>query len=203
MIDQFIKSYWNYFLELEDQLLETKRYIEFSVKNKKAFSIEYLKLYQAVCSEIDVVGKEIAVSITPKFDCKHSNIKKWGFEVQKQYGFIKDKKVSFYNEMEFQPFKDWVYEKRTSTDKNGKRNTTLAVVDDKKSIIPWWSSYNQVKHQRVGLIIGTNNFQLANQNNLLFAFSALFLMESLYIEHLIDISTKNIDVPKSKLFTIK
>ena len=63
----FIKSYWEYFLELEEQFLETKRFVAFDKANAKAYSIEYLKLYQAICSEIDVVGKEIAVAINPQF----------------------------------------------------------------------------------------------------------------------------------------
>ena len=90
MIEQFLKSYWGYFLELEEQLKNTKRYVEFSRANRKAYSVEYLKLYQAVCSEIDVVGKEIACYITPNFKTKDANVKKWGFEVQKQFSSIKD-----------------------------------------------------------------------------------------------------------------
>lgn len=59
----FEKSYWNYFLELEDQFLATKRYVAFDTANFKAYSLEYLKLLEAVCSEIDIVGKEIAHQI--------------------------------------------------------------------------------------------------------------------------------------------
>ena len=60
---QFIKSYWNYYLELEDQLIQTKRFVDFDISNYKTFSIEYLKLLQATCSEIDVVAKIIAFSL--------------------------------------------------------------------------------------------------------------------------------------------
>ena len=66
-INLFIKSYWDYFLELEEQFIETKRFVAFDKANSKSYSIEYLKLYQAVCSEIDVVGKEIAVAVNPTF----------------------------------------------------------------------------------------------------------------------------------------
>lgn len=61
----FEKSYWNYFLELEKQLLSTRRYVAFDVANYKTYSMEYLKLIEAVCSEIDVVGKGIAHQIDP------------------------------------------------------------------------------------------------------------------------------------------
>ena len=53
----FIKNYWEYFRELEAEFLQTRKYVEFCKENNATFSIEYLKLYQAVCSEIDVVGK--------------------------------------------------------------------------------------------------------------------------------------------------
>ena len=37
-LKQFIKSYWEYFLELEEQLLETKRYVDFDKANEKTYS---------------------------------------------------------------------------------------------------------------------------------------------------------------------
>ena len=83
-IENFIKSYWEYFIELESQLIETRRFLAFDDTNAKAFSIEYLKLYQAVCSEIDVVGKEIACISNLDFKVDNrTNIQKWGFEIQK------------------------------------------------------------------------------------------------------------------------
>ena len=66
---QFIKSYWNYYLELEDQLIQTKRFVDFDISNYKTFSIEYLKLLQATCSEIDVVAKIIAEEYTKMGIC--------------------------------------------------------------------------------------------------------------------------------------
>ena len=79
MLDVFLKSYWSYYIELESQFIETKRYVEFSTDNQKTYSVEYLKLYQAVCSEIDVVGKEIAQRVNPNFTVDtRTNIQKWG-----------------------------------------------------------------------------------------------------------------------------
>ena len=40
MIEQFLKKYWNYYIEIESQVLETRRYIEFDTNNRKAFSNE-------------------------------------------------------------------------------------------------------------------------------------------------------------------
>lgn len=54
-------TYWKYYISLENQFLDTERYVEFDyINNGKAYSIEYLKLFQAVCGEVDVIGKVLA-----------------------------------------------------------------------------------------------------------------------------------------------
>ena len=63
----FEKNYWEYYLELEEQFISTKRYVAFDAANYKSYSLEYLKLLEAVCSEIDIVGKEIAHQIDSSF----------------------------------------------------------------------------------------------------------------------------------------
>ena len=44
----FKKSYWNYFLELEEEFLLTQKYVTFDKLNFNTFSAEYIKLIQAV-----------------------------------------------------------------------------------------------------------------------------------------------------------
>ena len=191
---KFIKGYWDYFLDLEAQFFETKRYVAFDKANAKAFSIEYLKLYQAVCSEIDVVGKEMAQVLLRGSKSDYDGIKKWGFQIQQRFPDLKDCHVLFHDEELIQPFKDWEYYKAKS--KDGKN---IIKEKDEKSI-PWWRSYNKVKHHRIGLIEETSHFHLANQDNLIKAFAALFLLESLFlVEHLkVDKSI----IAQSKLFQI-
>jgi hypothetical protein len=198
MITQFIKSYWDYYLELEAQLIETKRYVEFSDDNKETYSLEYLKLFQAVCSEIDVVGKEIAKKFNPNFNVdKSCTIMKWGFELQKQLGAIKDELVLFNTEVELHPFQNWQYE--MVPNKNG--NYYLRMVGGDNNVIKWWKDYNGVKHQRVGLVENNGKFHLANQKNLILAFSALFLMESMFIDFLkLEEKEGELSFEKSKLF---
>lgn len=67
LFELFERNYWQYFIELEEQFISTKRYVAFEKANFRTFSIEYLKLLEAVCSEIDVVGKEIAHQIDTSF----------------------------------------------------------------------------------------------------------------------------------------
>ena len=195
-IENFIKSYWEYFIELESQLIETRRFLAFDDTNAKAFSIEYLKLYQAVCSEIDVVGKEIAFISNPDFKVDYrTNIQKWGFEIQQKFPNLKDSFVTFNNETKVQPYKNWEYEKYS--DKKG--NIRLRIVGEKKAI-PWWSDYNKVKHQRIGLVTGTKNFNLANQKNLILAYSALYALEITYLKSIENF--ENFKITNSKLFKI-
>lgn len=163
MLQKFIKSYWSYYLELESQFIETKRYVEFGQDNAKTYSVEYLKLYQATCSEIDVVGKEIAKFINPNFRIDdHTNIQKWGYQIQQQFIDIKEAKVMFFNEFILQPFLNWEYESYKDT----KGRERLRYANGATKVIPWWKNYNDVKHQRIGLITGTKNYSLANQLNL-------------------------------------
>ena len=193
-MQQFIKSYWEYFLELEEQFLETKRYVDFDKANEKTYSVEYLKLYQAVCSEIDVVAKEIVCVMNPHFKVDNStNIQKWGYEIQQQFPNVKLEKVIFNESMKLTPFDNWEYEWTITKDEKRR----LKLVDGSQTPI-WWKNYNDVKHQRIGLVAGTKNFQLANQKNLISAFSALFLLESLYMSRIT--GNETIEFEKSKLF---
>jgi len=199
-LKRFIKSYWQYYLELEEQFIETRRYIAFDIKNEKTFSIEYLKLYQAVCSEIDVVGKEIAFNFNKLFydnnKKKTINIQKWGLEIQQKIPFIKDIIICFNEERYIQPFKNWEYEKYL--DKNKCKRIRLV---DGKVAISWWSDYNKVKHQRIGLVTNTQNFFLANQKNLVMSLAALFVLEYQYIKLLKD--NEDFHYASSRLFTFK
>ena len=192
-MQQFIKSYWEYFLELEEQLLETKRYVDFDKANEKTYSIEYLKLYQAVCSEIDVVAKEIASTMNSNFKVDNgTNILKWGYEIQQDFPSIKNERIMFNDCTSLVPFENWEYEWATS--KDNKRYLRLVAGCKNPQ---WWSNYNKVKHQRIGLVTGTKYFHLANQHNLILSYAALFLLETLFLNSQ---QTQITQIQHSKLF---
>lgn len=198
---EFIHDYWKYFLELEKQLLETKRYVEFSRENRKAYSLEYLKLYQSVCSEIDVLGKELAGAVSQDFCAdRMANIKQWGYALMQVYPELKDELVIFDECMEQQPFKDWGYEKKMITDKNQKKRVILRKKNE--GALRWWKEYNEVKHRRVGLIEGTKNYKLANQENLILAFSGLYILERKFILKLVLPEAQDELLRQSRLFSI-
>lgn len=76
----------------------------------------------------------------------------------------------------------------------------MRIVNNNEAIT-WWRDYNKVKHQRMGLVTGTKNFCLANQKNLILSFSALYAMESIYIDS--QNTDENINMQDSRLFKIK
>lgn len=198
-VREFVKNFWSYYLELERQFLETKRYVEFSENNSKAYSVEYLKLYQAICSEIDTVGKEIAADVVSDFVVDtNTNIKRWGYNLQKVFGNIKDDAVIFYDTYTVKPFENWVYEEYDKKLPNGKMGKDLRIVGQKKTII-WWRNYNDIKHQRIGLVSGKKNFQLANQKNVVLSLAALFLLEWRYLNY---INTGGDSIEPSQLFSV-
>ena len=175
----FERSYWSYFLELEEQFLATKRYVAFDVANYKSYSLEYLKLLEAVCSEIDVVGKEIAHQVHSDFKIKDNsaNIQKWWFIIQDWYAEDGIESVKILDELEFSPWTGFRIEEYA--DKNGAKRLRLA----ENSKTPyWWTSYNKVKHNRTLSDPDTQEqyFHRANLENLCNAFSALYLLEKKY-----------------------
>lgn len=196
-VTTFKKSYWNYFLELEEQLISTKRFVTFDKNNFKSFSIEYLKLFQAVCSEIDVVGKTIAQEFDSGHSKKDLNIKKWGYILQKAFPSIESEVVFFENDIPFQPWRNWKYEEYKN--KKGYRSLRLS---DGKSTPLWWNSYNKVKHERTTYNEnGKTNYSLANLGNLINAMAALFIVETYFISYLN--KDKSIDFKPSELFKIQ
>ena len=168
-----VKSYWFYYLELENEFLSTRKYVEFNPINYGTYSIEYLKMYQTVCSEIDTIGKEMAQAANPSFnvDEKKNNITKWWYEIEENYklptnnempkeyrkscSLIKDKQVKLLGEWELIPWENFDVEMVKSNNKKGETRTytRLSKNEGKDSKTPsWWSAYNSVKHHRTGRI---------------------------------------------------
>ena len=71
--NEFCKYHWDYYLVLEKDFLRTEQYVSFDLGenynynntepnnkgNSLTFSNEYIKQYQAICSEVDVILKSI------------------------------------------------------------------------------------------------------------------------------------------------
>lgn len=190
------RNYWEYYRELEEDFLATRKYVSFHEANSSTFSLEYLKLFQAVCSEIDVVGKAMAAACNPEFKPEdgQNNIHKWWFEVQGVYRCydgpgpavsgtggtrLADCSRSLLGRVELQP---WLgYETEWYTAKDDSRRCRA-----KGSSTPkWWSDYNKVKHSRVAVALQDGksaNYARANLGNLMSAFAGLHVLERAFLE---------------------
>lgn len=198
--NHFIRNYWQYYRELEDELLATRKCVDFYKENYKTFSVEYLKLFQAVCGEIDVLGKSMAAELNPTFKSKETknNILKWWYVLRNNYFFYKDisKKdrpedlvdveVTFVNDEEIKPWSD--FEVEPFIDKKGA--SRIRHKDGGKTPL-WWKDYTDVKHSRT-LPIENNpretNYYKANLGNTISAFAVLYVLEKTYMAH---IGTRN------------
>lgn len=181
----FSKSYWDYYLELENRMKETRRYIEYDEYNFKAYSSNYLMLFQSVCSEIDVVGKEIAAYFNPDFDSETGNkpINRWWFEIQDNLPDV-IREIVFADSYSLFPWEKYRVKKVVSTQIRGGKDVTITNynLQDKTDGITfatptWWNAYNKVKHKRLQIEGDELNYKKANQKNLASAFAALYLLE--------------------------
>ena len=187
-LEKFIKKYWNYYLRLEEEFYDTRNFVEFSEDNFGTYSIEYLKLYLSVCSEIDVVGKFIAKSINSRFDLENANIKKWWAEIieklkyKNQYLYEFD--VNFVDIKAIIPWSNFNYP--SNPDANSPT---------------WWGTYNKVKHNRTERYEDTDKefFTQANLNNVIDAFAGLYVLEKAYIKSIANEEEIKL-LRKSKLF---
>ena len=69
--DEFLQRYWSYYLLLERDFLDTERYLAIDELNFKAYSNEYIKQYQTICSEIDVIAKSFCKELDSNFRGKN------------------------------------------------------------------------------------------------------------------------------------
>lgn len=187
-----IKNYWNYYIELENEVLETRKYVEFDVSNYKCFSIEFLKLFQAICSEIDTLGKHIAniLDFTYNPDDKKNTIYKWWYILSnklKLANCLKDgcnnndkinvKTFSVRNyilDIYVNPWENFEVEQYT----NKKGAICYRLTKNSKNL-KWWSEYNDVKHHRTSLNHKNkeSNYAYANLGNVLSSLTALYILE--------------------------
>lgn len=184
--DEFCKYHWEYYLMLEKDFLQTERFISFDLGknylydkkgctnygNSMCFSNEFIKQYQSICSEIDVILKTICKEINNKSKAKE--IKGYTNEVLKKWPGITNQKVAM-KDIELIPFMNWSLLPYNSPD--------------------WWTPYNNVKHKRI------KNYKEANLKNVLNSLAALYILEHYLVKYIGD-RDSTYDVPNdiSQLF---
>ena len=185
--DEFCKYHWEYYLILEKDFLETERYITFDLGdnylytnltitdygNSLCFSNEFVKQYQAICSEVDVILKSMCEEINSSTTAK--NMEQYSTEILNQWSGIVQQKVKM-KDIELQPLLNW------TSSPNYKSPD-------------WWTPYNKVKHERL------LNYKKANLKNIANALAALYIFEQYFVKYIGD-RDDEMDVPNdiSKLF---
>ena len=165
---------------LEKDFLQSERYVSFELGedylydgiehdncgNSKTFSNEFIKQYQAICSEVDVILKSICLELGNQ----SANDMKNGYTpiVLQNWVNINAQKVRF-KDLELQPFSNWQQEPNYKSP-------------------DWWTPYNNVKHERLF------NYHKANLKNVLNALAGLYILEN-YLVKFIGDRDNDSDVP--------
>ena len=153
---------FKYYLNLENELFETERYVTLERSNFVTFSIEYAKLLLSICSEIDMVLKMICRCIEK--DKKCSKITHYHQVMSKTLKYFTREEVVFlyFKDIKIRPWEGW----------------------NETNPPNWWNDYNKVKHQRTDVDEGgTPFYSKANLGNVIQALAALYISE-LYLFYL-------------------
>lgn len=195
---EFIERYWKYYLILEKNFLDVEQYLAIDEINYSAFSNEYIKQYQTICSEIDAIAKSYCREIDNKF--RGGNINKYReCIVSKNNDFANRKIILIDREITVSPWEDW----NCTKDKLSNQNENI-----KSNNPDWWNKYNNIKHRRTTINDETKlpYYKLANQKNVIYSLAALFQLEMYYYRLLWEKqfqSEPDIPDPPSKLFMIE
>ncbi len=122
--NDFQKVFWSYYLNLEERFINTTKYVEVNTDNYSTYSIEYTSLLLSICSEIDVIFKEIC-----DFNQKeHKCINDYFSIVNSKFPDIFQEKVIYsFSSIPLMPFNSW--------------NASQSPI--------WWTNYNKLKHGRL------------------------------------------------------
>lgn len=168
--DEFCKCHWEYYLVLEKDFLEIERYVAFDLGdnflytnnlvtdngNSECFSNEFIKQYQAICSEVDVILKSICKEIN--INSTANDMEKYSDEILNTWSGIVQQKVKL-KDIELQPFSNWSSQPQYKSP-------------------DWWTPYNKVKHNRLA------NYKKANLKNTINALAGLYILEQYFVKYI-------------------
>lgn len=174
---RFLQEYWDYYLMLERDLIDTFRYVELDKINWKTYSREYQSLLSTIGSEVDVAGKSIAEIYAPdNKKISEAPIATWGYFVQQNLPCIEKACVETSRGQLIQPWKNWQHEPARS--KTGAERHRLV---KGRSNPEWWTAYNKTKHRRKSLVRPEqSSYERANLSNVVSALAGLYVLEQLF-----------------------
>lgn len=161
----FQRQYCAYYHVLESDFIGTEKYLTVNPDNYTAYSDEFIKLIQAICSEIDVSLKYLCKLIDPTFrGSKFPDYKKCIISSNSFFSRANVSLVRVQNIM-LAPWLMW-----------GKYTEEEAAMSN----FEWWKMYNKIKHDRTAVHPETKKpyYKYANQGNTLNALAALYIVIS-------------------------
>lgn len=126
----------------------------------------------SVCSEIDVVGKMMALEKTLELK-EDATIYEWWKEIQGNFPVdgkrLNEQEVNFLDKAKLSPWKGFDVDERPCS---------------RKKTPNWWHAHNEVKHNRTKMIdtAGKANYTEANLENVANAFAGLYVLEHSFIK---------------------
>lgn len=177
----FKNVYWNYYLQIEEDFLETTPYCTVDECNDNTFSIKYLQLHLTICSEIDTICKTFCKELDSSLDLNSCGIMDYLSIFNRYYPSFAGETVSLHGHKYrvMQPWKGI----------------------DKDHIPNWWNVYNSIKHRRDAVKNNKKNYEYASQKNILQALGALYVPVEYWaaMNFVTDNEQKeNLDMPKLK-----
>lgn len=174
---EFLNDYWQYYLMLEKQFIDTLQYVDLDSNNFSTFSNQYANLLQAIGSELDSLFK-VYCSFNPN---EHKSISDYATFVLTDFPSILTQEIEIINyNIKIKPFDGW--------------NANRA-----KQSLPWWESFDKIKHSRA------TNKSDASLKKVLNALGGLFIIEMKYLRKIVVGLDNQPEIPNelSALFKLK
>lgn len=152
----FRNTYWNYYIQMENDFFSFSPYCEIDQYNDKAFSVKYLQLLLSICGEIDTIGKTFCKTLDNSLNLDSCGITDYISILNQQYSTFANETVVLmnYRYRELYPWKSI----------------------EKGHIPNWWQSYNAIKHHRDQVKNNKENYKYANQKTTIEALCALYIL---------------------------
>ncbi|WP_417451887.1 hypothetical protein [Kordiimonas sp.] len=144
-----VPKHWNYFLMLENDLIQIARYVEFHADNFNTYSLELSRLLVSACGEVDAIMKQICEPLVDNFP-NNPNIECYRKIVSEKLPSFASREVSIRRfGLSLTPWENW----------KGDNPRTPC----------WWKGHTGIKHSR------HEDFKAGNLKNVLNAMGALYI----------------------------
>ena len=180
--ETFRKLYWKNYISIEEEFIQTERFVAFDICNYTTYSSAFLKLLLEIGSEIDILARFFCSEGLGQNNVSNINdYKTYILANVPEFERVRVVSESF-DEI---PWQNW-----------NVRNPG------------WWTAYNKIKHERfkVGTIenITQEYYKFANQGNVINALMGLYQLEIYVLRALIKREGKKegLSLLKSTLFSL-